>query len=114
MAFLKKSERLLKNKDFIDIYKQGKIVRNPSLLLFYTKNNSTQNKVGFSVSKKTGKAHERNKIKRILKDIYMRHRSEIKDGYSFIFLVRKINKEDSYFDTEKTILEVFKRARLYK
>ncbi|MBI4744332.1 MAG: ribonuclease P protein component [Actinobacteria bacterium] len=111
---MKKSERLLKNKDFINVYKQGKIVRNPSFLLFYIKNETTKNRVGFSVSKKTGKAHERNKIKRILKDIYIKHRNEIKDGYDFIFLVRKINKEDNYSDIEKIILEIFKKVNPYR
>lgn len=109
---MKKSERLLKNRDFKNVYEKGKVATSPSLILFYNKNEIGINRVGFSISKKKGKAHERNKYKRILREIYTKHLNEIKKSYDFILLVRKIDEKDSYFSIEKTFLKIFEKATL--
>ena len=66
---LKKQNRLKKNKHFNYIYKHGKVSKNQNLVLVYAKTKIKPFKVGFSVNNKYGKAHDRNLIKRRLREI---------------------------------------------
>jgi ribonuclease P protein component len=109
---LKKSERLLKNKDFKNVYEKGKVTVSPSLILFYNKNEIGINRVGFSISKKIGKAHKRNRYKRVLREIYTKHFNKIKKSYDFILLVRKTDEKDNYLSIEKIFLKIFEKANL--
>ena len=60
---------LKKNKEFNYIYKKGERVSTEHFTLFVVKSKYEKFKIGFSVSKKLGKANKRNKLKRRLKEI---------------------------------------------
>ena len=56
--------RLKDRNDFRRIYQRGKSVANPLFILYYRPNRQLGYRVGFSVSKKVGKAVVRNRVKR--------------------------------------------------
>lgn len=62
---LGKTYRLNKHGSFSYVYKKGKRLSEPDLVLFFTPAKSAR--VGFSVSNKVGKAVVRNKVKRRLR-----------------------------------------------
>lgn len=64
-----KQNRLTKRKEFGYIYKHGKNSYSKYLKLVYVPTKLNQVRVGFSISKKVGKAHTRNLIKRRLNAI---------------------------------------------
>ena len=66
---LVKENRLTKRKEFGYIYKKGRSVYSKHLMLVYVPTKFKNIRVGFSVSKKVGKAHTRNLIKRRLRAI---------------------------------------------
>lgn len=66
---LEKENRLKKRKEFGYIYKKGKTVYSKYLMLVYVSTKLKDIRVGFSISKKIGKAHTRNLIKRRLRAI---------------------------------------------
>lgn len=66
---LVKENRLTKRKEFGYIYKKGKSVYSKHLMLVYVPTKLKNIRVGFSVSKKVGKAHTRNLVKRRLRAI---------------------------------------------
>ena len=66
---LVKENRLTKRKEFGYIYKKGRSVYSKHLMLVYVPTKLKNIRVGFSVSKKVGKAHTRNLIKRRLRAI---------------------------------------------
>ena len=67
---LKINNRLKKQKDFENVFKTGKGFKQSSLYLKVQKNDLKSTRFGFIVSKKfSKKAVERNKIKRILREI---------------------------------------------
>lgn len=66
---LKKENRLTKRKEFGYIYKKGKNAYSKFLMLVYVPTKLKKIRVGFSISKKIGKAHTRNLVKRRLRAI---------------------------------------------
>lgn len=83
-----KSLRLLTSKDF-DYLKIGSSLTQNSIIRVYSKPGSTERahaRFGFAVSKKVGKAHDRNRLKRIMRD-YIR-KSILRDlNFDFLFVV---------------------------
>ena len=70
--------RLQKNRAFQYVYKRGQSVACRDLVLLFAKGREL--KVGFSVSKKVGKAVTRNKVKRRLRECFRPCLGDVKAG----------------------------------
>ncbi|MBO5049814.1 MAG: ribonuclease P protein component [Oscillospiraceae bacterium] len=58
-------------------------------LVFYAKANHTErNRVGITVSKKLGKAHVRNRVRRRLREIYRLNEARFAAGYDIVVVAR--------------------------
>ena len=61
--------RLKKNSEFGYIYKKGEKFHTENFVLFVVKSKYQNYRIGFSISKKLGKANKRNLLKRRMKEI---------------------------------------------
>ncbi|MBR2614733.1 MAG: ribonuclease P protein component [Clostridia bacterium] len=93
--------RLKRTKDFDLVFRKGKKLYSNSLTLVYIK--SEELKVGFAVGKKHGKAVQRNRIKRLLRESFRSLLPNFKQNFFFVFLP-KVNK-DYFLDTFKRDME---------
>lgn len=109
-----KNESLRNNRDFRKVYDKGKSFANKYLVMFYTKNNLNYNRVGFSISKKLGKAVVRNKVKRRMKESYRLNSHRFKKGYDIVFLARITAKLIDYDKIESAVLHLGRLAVLVK
>ena len=113
-----KNKRILKNHEYRKLYKLGKRLNLPALTLIYRFYDSAQDpkppRLGLSVSRKVGKAHERNLIKRRLREIFRLHQFEILENAEMVMIPRKELLDFEYFDLELAILKLFSRAKLLK
>lgn len=75
-----KSYRLLSTQDFSYLRRGSKRFKNKWLMAYYRPSRlsatSDHSRIGFSVTKKVGKAHLRNRYKRIMRDMF--RQSELK------------------------------------
>jgi len=110
--------KIKKTLEFNRIYKRGSKAFGYNFLIYYNKNNSNENKVGFVASKKVGNAVCRNKIKRLMRESYRLDEDKISNGWDIVFIAKKnagLNfKELSIKDISKDFYKIFKRAGLYK
>jgi len=93
---LKKTYRLKRREDFRLVYKRGRSKAGSLLVLYARKNGLSHHRVGFSVSKKVGKAVERNRVKRQLREICRLNPQWFKPGFDYIFIARSPIKSASF------------------
>ena len=67
------------------------------LVLYARKNRTQSNRVGITVSKKLGKAHVRNRVRRRLREIYRLHEAKFKPGWDIVVVARS-KAVDAPFD----------------
>lgn len=75
-----KAHRLTKKRDFARIQKAGKRFTTPSCRLTYLFSEAIDPKLGLTVSKKYGKAHDRNLFKRWAREIFRKNKYKVPRG----------------------------------
>ena len=112
--------RLKKNFEFKIVYRRGKSVANEILVMYMFKNkrnkdaeNNPYNRLGVSVSKKVGNSVVRSRSKRLISESFRLNYKYIIKGYDFIFIARNSIVGKNYFDVEKSMMNLIKKAGLY-
>ena len=105
---------LKKNKEFNYVYRRGKSVANRYLVLVFVKRKTNVLKVGFSVSKKIGKAVIRNKIKRRLNEAFRLMMDDVKPNTLMVFIARPGITELDFKAVQKNVRHILKKAALLK
>lgn len=95
-----------KNEEISSIVKNGKKSVSKFYIIYNIESDTTYNQYCVSVSKKIGKAHIRNKMKRRIKDILMKNKMEFKRKY--VIILRKEAVSASYSDLEEILIKQIK------
>jgi ribonuclease P protein component len=75
---LPKEARLAKRAEFLRVYEQGKRIEGRYMTAFILPNNREIQRVGITATKKAiGKAHDRNRAKRLLRETFRLSKSEL-------------------------------------
>ena len=93
---------------FNKLINKGKYNKNKSFVIYYDKNDTDKINFGIAISRKYGKAVERNNIKRKVRNIIDNNRNLFQKGYNYIIMVRKDCKEKAYQDLNKELIAVMK------
>ena len=111
---MKKTEMLKKNYEFKNVLTKGKFYIEKEIEIFILKNNQKRNFLGIAVGTKNGKAFQRNKAKRLIREAYKNLEERIKNGYSIVVLLKKdIDINDmKYIDILNEMENTFKKANI--
>lgn len=85
----KKIISITRNNDFRRLYRRKAEV-GPVLVSYAAKNRLGCHRVGITTSKKIGKAHDRNRARRVIREAYRLLSPSLTDrvGYDFVFVAR--------------------------
>ncbi len=111
---MKKENRLKKRKQFNWTFKNGKSVHSKDLVLVYTSSYAKEFKVGFSVTKKVGKAVVRNKVKRRLKEAVLEFSNFIIPKHTIIFVAKPSASDTEFLEIKSQVAMLLKKANLLK
>jgi len=91
------------------VFSGGDVVYGRTLCLRYLP--AEQRRVAFAVSKKTGNAVRRNRIKRLLREIYRKNRESI-GNFWIVFIVGKKQEKLTYQKLQDEFLHLILTAKL--
>lgn len=98
--------RLQKNRAFQYVYRRGHSVACRDLVMLLAP--AKQLKVGFSVSKKVGKAFVRNKVKRRLRECIRPHLGDVKNGL-YVIVARPSAAEATFQSLQRDVAYLLRK-----
>lgn len=86
---LPKSDRLLKRREFLYLSGQGSSVGNRYFVAAFRCNDLGRSRLGITVTKKTGNAVVRNRIKRLVREFFRQNRHLLRAGVDVNVIAKK-------------------------
>jgi ribonuclease P protein component len=80
------------------------------LVLYARKNRSQCNRVGITVSKKLGKAHVRNRVRRRFREIYRLNEDKFQSGWDIVVVARSRSVEAPFGKLTESFLSLADKA----
>ena len=107
-----KTERLLKRADFLRLSRSGKKIQTRFFIAAVLDGTTGNNRIGITVSKRVGKAVERNRIKRLIREYYRNRKETLPGNRDINIIARKYANFLSNHELVKALDELF--AKLNK
>ncbi|MGI8824119.1 MAG: ribonuclease P protein component [Chloroflexota bacterium] len=106
---LPKRHRLTRSQDFTRARRFGRSSGSTLIALYLLPVRSSDIRIGFSVSKKIGKATIRNRVKRRMREAVRCHLPKLKPGQDLVFIARPAAAQASYGDLAEAIAHLLRR-----
>jgi len=100
---------LKKNKEYRNVYSRGKSLTDRYLVVYFLDNNLEICRFGFTVSKKTGNAVVRNRVRRLLKEACRLNYNVFSGGFDLVFVARRSIVSLNYKQVEESLLKLVKK-----
>ncbi|HPC46542.1 MAG TPA: ribonuclease P protein component [Deltaproteobacteria bacterium] len=99
-------ERLRKRIEFKRV-EQGKTARLSTrhLVIVAAPNTLGQTRIGITTSRKVGGAVRRNRVRRLLREIYRRNKPSFPPGHDIVLIAKNDMTDTTYHDLEREILQ---------
>lgn len=82
-----RKERVKRSSDIKKLFKLGNKLSTKGAKLFYLPNQLNINRIAFAIPRGYGNAVQRNKSKRISREVYRYYKMSLKSGYDMLLLV---------------------------
>ena len=113
---MKKTTMLKKNYEFKAVLTKGKCFKEKQIEIFILKNNKKRNFLGIAISTKNGKAFQRNRAKRLIRESYTMLENQLIEGNNIVILINKNYDIDeiTFAEVLKEMQIIFENAKLLK
>lgn len=111
---LPSASRLKQQSGFRRVYAKGRSYPSDLVVVYLLPNRSGVTRVGFSVSKKIGKAVVRNRTKRLMREAVRLLLPCIAGGYDVVIVARRKAAGAAFLPIYEAVEALFTRARILK
>jgi ribonuclease P protein component len=113
MPRFEKSERLKSSREFKAVFQQCRKLEDRNFMFYVQFSEDPKlRKFGVSLGRAVGKAHQRNLLKRRLREIYRVEKERFRGGYQVILIPRRGSADRAYEELKHSFLELSIRAGL--
>ncbi|HVC81985.1 MAG TPA: ribonuclease P protein component [Chloroflexota bacterium] len=109
---LPREHRLRLSSDFARVRREGRAWSHPWLVVTAVPNGGRVSRVGFTVSKRVGKAHVRNLVRRRLREAMRAHLPHLAPGYDIVIISRPALAAQPYAALAGALAQQLRHARL--
>lgn len=103
---------LKENRIFRRLYAKGRSAVSPAMVLYCRKNGGKENRLGFTVGTKLGRAVVRNRVRRRLREIYRLNEHRLAAGYDIVVVARVRAVHSRYDQLERQFLSLAEKLGL--
>lgn len=107
-------EKVTQKWQYHHVYQHGRKQWNHRFVLYICKNGRKHSRLGLTVSKKVGKSVQRNRVKRLIREVFRLNQHRIADGYDIVVVARRAATELKYQQAEGALLYLLRRMRTLK
>jgi ribonuclease P protein component len=93
-------QKLLNRRDFCAVYQEGKRFVGKRVIFFYLRKMSPYTRLGITITKKWGKAHDRNRFKRVAREAFRKIYPTLPKG-----LIINVHPKEGYQDLTPEAIE---------
>ncbi|MCB1134718.1 MAG: ribonuclease P protein component [Chlamydiia bacterium] len=101
-----KSARLRKRPDFARLNRKARRVVGRFVVVDFLGNNKGETRLGVTVTRRFGKAHDRVRFRRIVREAFRRSREQIKEGVDLNVRPRSAGRHASSLDIQNELTQL--------
>jgi len=118
MLTLPRKRMLKRRSDFQQVFRAGRAYANRYFVLYVffvrPQDARLRQKVAFAAGKKLGCAVVRNRVKRLLREAYRLHQSELRTDIALLFVGRRGAVTASGTEVERSLLRLARKAQIVR
>ncbi len=99
---------------FRSVYSEGRSVADRYIVVYYLENGLNKNRLGISVSKKTGNSVIRHHLCRLVRESYRLSECEFKAGYDIVVICRVAAAHADYHRIDHSFLKLCHKLGIMK
>jgi ribonuclease P protein component len=109
---LSKQHRLRHSVEIRQVRHHGKSWHNRYFILVKRANESPDSRFAFSVSRRTGNAVMRNRVKRLMRESIRQSLNSIQSGWDVLLIARQPAREATFSQVDRAVKELLARSQL--
>jgi ribonuclease P protein component len=109
---VKREFRLRRSSDFKRVWRFGKSYAHPLMVLMVLKNQEENSRIAVAAGRSVGKAVQRNRAKRIIREAIRPIISQIQSGWDIVIIGRKAMSEASLNHVQSVLIDLLHKSEL--
>ena len=105
-----KANRVLKRGTFRQVYEKGRKIHTKHFTAFVLENADGQPRLGITATKKMGNSVERNRARRLVREVFRKNKRLVPSGIDIIINVKRSLPGAAYQDLESDFISFLERA----